>query len=168
MLIRFIKENHDHYRLECVRRNRTMTSALHEISVSLKHDFLHYIVENSAGLGDGYFGVIAAGNDMDELTPKAMKACGIDPTEECHAAEIVIIALQEALGDHADPSAIVARAEARCHEMNVTPPAYLTPVFVDQALSSFANLYAQWKQLHEGESIEVPFAQSPFKYHELG
>lgn len=168
MLIRFIKENHDHYRLECVRRNKTMTSSLHETSVSLKHDFLHYIVENSAGLGDGYFGIIAAGNDMDELTPKAMKACGVDPTEECHAAEIVIVALQEALGHHADALSVVAKAEQRCHEMGITPPAYLTSVFIDQALASFANLYEQWKKLSVGESVELPFAQAPFKYHELG
>lgn len=73
MQVHFIKHSHQQYQLECRRDDGSTTSATLEARSYFKHDLMHFIVERTAGLRDSFFGAVAAGRDLLELSLQALK-----------------------------------------------------------------------------------------------
>src|SRR5262249_36374451 len=96
MQVRFIKETPEKYRLECVRSDGSKTAASLEFRSYFKHDLMHFVVERAANLQDSFFGMVKAGKELVELSPKAMRESPPPPSSEIQTTEIVVAALQSA------------------------------------------------------------------------
>jgi hypothetical protein len=89
MRVIFHKTSHAHYTLECIRADGSATkSEPLEAKSYLRHDLIHFAYESSFGLRDSFYGTIARGKNLNELTPRAMQ--GAEPmSEEARVTEMI-------------------------------------------------------------------------------
>lgn len=168
MQVRFIKQFGDRYRFECVRGDGSVTSADLETRSYLKHDLMHYVIEKNAKLENSFFATVKKGKNLEELSPKAMKAAAnaqatpggslwpLAPSE-INATEIIAAALQGIGDKSADFPEIVSRISEYLELQNLPTPAYLTPDFCKSAVAEHRSLMERWRNLRAGSVLELAF-----------
>jgi len=65
MILRFTKGDGKPDTLTCVRDDGSVTFA--SSSVGTRHDLLHYAVETTLGCTEAFYGLVAAGRDIDDF-----------------------------------------------------------------------------------------------------
>lgn len=157
MQVRFIKESPEQYRLECVRGDESKTTANLEFRSYFKHDLMHLVVEHAAGLQDSFFGLVKAGRNLADLTPKAIRESTAQFPAEIQTTEIVVAALQGVSKTEVDYEEACCKIREYLSLMSLPEPAYLTPEFCTQAVTEHRSLVGRWGQLRGGESLEFSF-----------
>lgn len=157
MQVRFIKESPERYRLECVRADRSTTSASLEFRSYFKHDLMHFVVEHAANLRDSFFGLVEAGKELAELSPKAMRESALTLPREIQTTEVIVATLQGAFKTEQDYQEICRRIRDYLALVSLTGPDYLTPDFCERVVAEHRSLLGRWGQLRGGESLEFSF-----------
>ena len=157
MLVRFIKESPDRYRLECARDDGSKTAASLEFRSYFKHDLMHLVVERAAELHESFFGMVKAGKSLDQLSPQAMREAPPAPSSEIQATEIIVAALQGASKNEPDYEDACQKISEYLSLMSLSVPAYLTPDFCVRVIAEHRSLLGRWGQLRGGESLEFFF-----------
>ena len=105
MLIRFTKAKNTskHDTLTCVRSDGSKTWWTLPTHFA-EHDMLHYIVETTLGFREAFFGLIAAGRDIDSFGTRDGKKDAY--TREEGDAELIVGLLQVELSDSTLPSVL--------------------------------------------------------------
>lgn len=160
MLVRFTK-NAPATRadtLTCVRPDGSTTQGELPRQGILPHDAFHFVVETSLGWRDAFFGPIARGATLADLTT-TLHAPGLDRAKNIQAlqAESLIECLEaDQWGGAPDPAAFAEKLVATCRRRRVPPPDIdaeeLTRVRL--ALREFG---AAWRPLNPGQSLERTF-----------
>src|SRR5262245_32941665 len=117
MRIRLIKKTDDRHVLEAVRDDGSVASAEFETRSTLRHDLMHYAVEQRAGLRSSLFGTIAAGA---EPSTKMTAAAG-----EILVTEVVVGMLQGAAAKDVDADAFVPKVREWLQLQGQAMPAWL-------------------------------------------
>jgi hypothetical protein len=156
MQIRFIKETPDRYRLECARSDGSKTTASLEFRSYFKHDLMHCVVERAANLQNSFFGMVKAGKELAELSPKAMREAP-PPGPEIQTTEIIVAALQGVTKTEVDYQEVSSKISEYLPLMSLRAPAYLTPEFCERVTAEHRSLLGRWGQLRGGESLEFFF-----------
>lgn len=153
----FIKESEQKYVLTCVRDDGTTTSADLEMRSYFKHDLMHFVVERVAHVDYGFYGKIIGGMQLEELTPKAIKARGeeMDPKE--HALEMIVASLQKTHPTDTDVDEFVTRLNEYLTQLSVPRPHYFTVGFVRSVLKEFNDLLNKWHSLRHGGVLTITF-----------
>ena len=147
MRIRLIKKTDDRHVLEAVRDDGSVASAEFETRSTLRHDLMHYAVEQRAGLRSSLFGTIAAGA---EPSTKMTSAAG-----EIQVTEVVVGMLQGAAAKDVDADAFVREAHGWLALQGLALPAYLDAAFVRAVLAHYGRLLGQWQSLRRGGVLEL-------------
>jgi hypothetical protein len=157
--IQFTKRTDGAALLRCVRDDGTATwqkqEGNHAIFFPL-HDLTHYAVETELGFSRGFYGLIAAGWDIDETTGKTAR--GRLPDEAIEAEYIVGSLGAERAGDPAGTAAAfneLAAAFARTRGRNNPRP--LTDAELAKIRSRMVDLFASWTELPPGSTLELGF-----------
>jgi hypothetical protein len=98
------------------------------------HDLMHYAIETTLGLHDGFWGLTAAGTDLGELTPE--QARSIDEAEAIVNAATSAVAV-----------AGYGRTEAR--------PPEVEPERFEAACDAAGEWIERWRALAAGETLVV-------------
>lgn len=120
------------------------------------HDLTHFAIERELGLRRAFYGLIAAGWDIEETTGKGPR--GPLPPEAYAVERMVGLFDLERAG-----SAYWSAAEinAHCHGPTVPVeqrlPRPITEDDVDRIRSRISELLARWAVLPSGQSLEVWF-----------
>jgi hypothetical protein len=157
MRVSFIKESPEKYRLECVREDGSKTTASLEFRGYFRHDLLHLVVERAANLQHSFFGIVKAGRNLDELSPKAIKESAPIFPDEIQTTETVVGALQGLLKPETDFLEVCQRLREYLEMMSMITPDYLTPEFCQRVIAEHRSLMGRWGQLGGGESLEFIF-----------
>lgn len=123
----------------------------------LPHDLVHLVVERAFGLRDGFWGLVAQGVDFGLVNAVASHEGGKDKyrsiLEKTGGSDLKELYLAEGLaavhwspGPLQDPDPIATLRRA-CAELELDPPAALTPATVDAVRGELARLHGEWRGL---------------------
>ena len=138
--------------LKCVRNDGT--SMLAELGPGLPHhDLAHYVVERKLGLTRGFFGNIAAGYTVAQLSDKdIIKSLGA-PTL---IAEVAARALQSLSSGACAPNQFMELINTELAQWRIAALA-IEPDAISAMLSEFQSLLGRYAALKNGESMEIDF-----------
>jgi len=133
--------------LRCTREDGSITwqKQTRHAAHFVLHDLTHFAVETSFGYRSGFFGLIAAGWEIEETTGKGGR--GPLPAEAGEVEKIV------GLFDSERGSGILWTAE----EFNEFAPCAISDSDIEQVRSLRSVLFKQWFELPPGEKLELIF-----------
>jgi hypothetical protein len=159
VLIEFTKRADGRTVLRCVRADGSVTWQRNDDQNALffpLHDLTHYAVETELGFTRGFFGLIAAGWDIDETTGKAAR--GPLPNEALEVEYIVAAFSAERAGG-ADTAAAefneLAAIFASAKEM--PPPRQLSDEDLARTRTRFNEVAMKWRALAPGQTLQLIF-----------
>jgi len=155
MRITLVKKN-QRCRLVCKRSDGSTDMA--DISPSLPyHDLAHYVAERTIGLKAGFYGSIAAGRSIAELSDEdVIRSLG----PESWQAEV----LARAVGSLATGACRIDQFSelVNCEliDMGIAAIEGLTDSVAESMLQEFRSLVDAYAALMDGESLTLEFAKS--------
>jgi len=159
VIIEFAKRKDGNTVLRCVRDDGSSTWQRNENQQARffpVHDLLHYAVESELEFAQGFFGLIAAGWNIDETTGKSAR--GPLPPDALEVEHIVSSFTAEwnseadwTAVDFNEQAASFARTRGWC------APRALTDEQLGRVRDRFRELVARWRDLPEGEILRLQF-----------
>jgi len=159
VIIEFVKRKDGNTVLRCIRDDGSNTWQRNENQHARFfpiHDLLHYAVESELGFSNGFFGLIAAGWNIDETTGKSPR--GALPDEAIEVEHLVSSFTAEWNSD-TDWNAVDfnAQAAAFAESRRLPTPRALTDEQLARVRERFKALCARWRDLPEGETLSLKF-----------
>lgn len=151
MKIEIVKQADGSGVLRCTRADRSVAwqkQARHAAHFAL-HDLTHYAVEAVFGFDHGFFGLIAAGWEVEDTTGKGAR--GHVPAEAVEVERIV------GLFDTERASGTLWTLE----EFNAFAPRELTIEQIQHVRKLRSKLFEQWFAIQPGEKLELDFPYRP-------
>lgn len=153
MRILLHKHSDQRHTLEIRRADGRTESVECETRSFLFHDLLHYAVEAEAGLASGFWGCVAAGRTLAEMSGRGAGSAPSD-SPDLQAVELVVGGLtgafqRESRGDIAG----TLRAHARA--VGVPEPDWLTPERIEAVRERLRRLLGRWKATARGAVMEL-------------
>jgi hypothetical protein len=133
--------------LRCTRQDGSITwqkQSKHAAHFAL-HDLTHFAVETSLGYTRGFFGLIAAGWDLDDLTGKGTR--GSLPAEAIEVEKIV----------GAFDSERACNTLWAAEEFLQFTPRVLSDTEIQQVRALRAALFQKWSAVAPGRKLELKF-----------
>ena len=160
MLVRFSKAavNAPADTLTCERPDGTLThGAMPKQAILPRHAF-HFVVETTLGWRTAFFGQIANGTSLDDLTANAHepKSHRVKNPVALQSAGLVECLQAEQWAGASDPATFAAALAAACRRHRVVPPA-LTPGDLARLRTALRDFGAAWRPLAPGQSLERTF-----------
>ena len=160
MLVRFTK-NAPSARadtLTCTRPDGTSTRGDMPRQGILPHDAFHFVVESTLGWRDAFFGQIARGATLDQLTA-ALHGTKLPVSKNAQAlqTECLVECLQaDQWGGAPDPAAFAEKLIATCRRRSVPPPD-IDAAELATVRTALRDFGAAWRPLNPGQSLERTF-----------
>jgi hypothetical protein len=159
VIIEFAKRKDGNTVLRCVRDDGSSTWQRNENEQARffpLHDLVHYAVESELGFSRGFFGLIAAGWNIDETTGKSAR--GRLPDEALEVEHFVSSFMAE-WNSETEWSANDFNDQARAFATtrSLPPPRALTDEELARVRGRFKELAAQWRELPDGETLRLEF-----------
>jgi hypothetical protein len=155
------------HRIELVREDAPRESSELETRSLLLHDFIHYAVEASAGIQDGFYGRLASGDTLASLThPMSDAADGGRPASQhpdtpLSRLEPVVGFLTRFAKGELDEAATLRAFAALEASGSQTRPAWLDGAFLARVRGTIRQLTGHWKALRHGQSMELQWPPMP-------
>ena len=149
--------------LRCIRRDGSATGCAMPRQGILPHDLIHYVVESTLAWRHGFYGMVAAGTDIDPAMQQQHDPAYRALADQAVHAEAVVESLQAQLWSAgADPGAfdeamflegVRSACAVRGRSVPILPPGAGQTLF-DQALA----LDARWREVpfHGMLELEMP------------
>jgi hypothetical protein len=159
VLIEFTKRADGRTVLRCVRADGSVTWQRNDDQHARffpLHDLTHYAVETELGFAKGFFGLIAAGWNIDETTGKTPR--GALPSEALEVEYVVsAFSAERAGGVGATAAEFNELAATFASAKEMPPPRQLSDEDLARVRSRFDELAAKWRSLPTGATLELKF-----------
>src|SRR5262245_42962830 len=140
-------------RLACTRADGSFTRS--DLGPSLPHhDLAHFVVERALGLRRGFYGNVAHGRSLPDLSRKSVIAT---LGAESWQAEIAARALQSLCSGACTLEQIEALVRAELAQHAIPCPARLTPALAARMRTELEELVERFARLAEGDTLELWF-----------
>jgi hypothetical protein len=145
--------------LSCIRADGTTTWQRQQGGQAAffpRHDLTHYAVESILGLRQGFFGLVAAGWDFSDFGSPWPR--GPLPPEG-NIAELIVAAfdLERSSGVITSAEEINRIVAEHCDQQGLPTRAPLREEDIAKIRQKRAEVFARWKAVEPGESLEIPF-----------
>ena len=139
--------------LACIRTDGSYTRS--DTGPALPHhDLAHYVVEDTLGIKNGFYGMISQGYSIQQLSDKALiKKLG----PESWLAEIVTRALQSFTGGACTSNQFASLILTELNKSEEEMHYDLSPPAAEKMKADFLQLLTAWKEIPDGESMELLF-----------
>ena len=150
MKIRIINKG-SRNQLVCERKNDIAEVA--DLGPALPfHDIAHFVVESQLGLRNGFYGNIYDGYTVRQLSDKEfIKTLPL----QAIVAEVVTRTLQSLANGACIKSECMSIVTAEFSIHKIDYPLTLDETVIEQMLSRYEELLTQWKNVKEGEALEM-------------
>lgn len=140
-------------RLACTRADGSFTRA--DLGPSLPHhDLAHFVVERALGLGRGFYGNVASGHSLQDLSRKSViETLGAESWQ----AEIAARALQSLCSGACTLGQIEALVDAELAQHSIPSLARLTPALAASMRAELEELIERFARLADGDTLELWF-----------
>jgi hypothetical protein len=160
MLVRFTKHAPAEAAdlLTCVRTDGTTTSQPMARQGVLPHEAAHFVVETVLGWHDAFFGHVARGGTLEEVSAKLHgEHAAWSKMIQASQAEALVDCLQaEQWGGPRDPADFAQALIGACRRRGVSPPD-ITPEELERVRVALREFGAAWRPLAPGRSVERTF-----------
>jgi len=156
LLVRIKKKKDGDAVLSCVRADGSVTWQRQEGRLGQffpLHDLTHYAVETVLGHRRGFYGLVAEGWDLTDFGspwPRGPMPADMDPSEG-------IVGLLDAERAQGIRMSVAELLDMRRGSPVIGALAGLTDEQLDAVRARRAELFALWKALPAGETLELPF-----------
>ena len=144
--------------LTCVRPDGSNTS--HEMPRQgiLPHDAFHFVIETAFGWHDAFFGHVARGAALEQVTAKlhGQQLEWSKITQALQSESLVECLQAEQWGGAADLATFAQTLIAACRRRGVAPPE-ITPEELERVRIALREFGAAWRPLAPGASLERTF-----------
>jgi len=156
--------------IEAVRADGSSVRTSFPHKGSIPHDAVHFYVESSLGIGDAFWGMVAAGRHPEEVAAIA-KAGGHASAKRALVPEASTVRLVQAeravecfeadlwSGGASSPQTIRETIEAGCAH-SLVPPIDASDQAIASIRSSLADLMQRWRAAPRGERLVLEWASS--------
>jgi hypothetical protein len=160
MRIQFTKQSGKYDRMTCLRIDGTTTSCPMPKQGILPHDFVHYVVEDTLDLRQGFWGIIAIGVGFPNTEPPWDAAeFNLPDLTQALQAESLVECFQAEMWNGFQVSENFAEIlQVTCHTRNVPAPENISPEQLAQVRLRLQYFSQQWQKLALRETLEVEFA----------
>lgn len=159
MRIRFHKISNDQHALEVIRTGKPNERVDYETRSFLTHDLLHYAVESVARLQGGFWGKLAQGLTIAEISQTAAMELKNEASELAQIEGIV--GPFSALTKGVAPQELFAAMTRRALEMDSSLPYWLTESFTTAVQEKMRQLQGQWNATPFGGWMELEWLREP-------
>jgi hypothetical protein len=159
LILQFTKRTDGGALLRCIRDDGSVTwqkqQGNHATFFPL-HDLIHYAVETELGFGHGFYGLIAAGWDIEETTGKTAR--GPLPDEAIEVEYIVsALAAERASAAVSTAEEFNQLAQTFADAKGLSQPQPLTEADLTSVRSRLDELFLRWRTLAPGHTLELAF-----------
>jgi hypothetical protein len=151
LTLRFTPLSPTHYRFDYARADGTGEALELETESFLTRDLLRYAVESQAGLRGSFYGLLDRIGGYAELSLGAGGLGG-----EVQLTEMIVQPLLSAL-DEPKAETPAAAVNELFEDMDLRPPRWLTPAFVEAVRDRMVQLTRQWNATPPGETMTLTF-----------
>jgi hypothetical protein len=135
----------------------------------LLHDFIHYAVEATAQLDQGFYGRLAAGDTLAELNrrdsaaPDQVAAAVIEPASDSPLGQIekVTAALTRFAQGRQSAAEALRMFDLGAESSGRARPEWVDEAFLERVKQRLFQLTGHWKALHHGQSMTLPWPAPP-------
>ena len=122
-----------------------------------EHDLLHYAVETTLGLEEAFFGLIAAGRDIQDFGTRDGQK-DFYPQEAIRAEFIVALLQSQLRADtFSDNNKLLTLFELTAEKTPNLPPLNVTTSHLNSIRATMADLKQRWESLLLGYFMELEF-----------
>ena len=152
MLIKITKKNNRNT-LVCTREDGTFTKS--ELGPKLPfHDMAHYVMEKKFNIQGGFYGMIAKGYSVEQLSDKnIIKTLG----EESWLSEILARALGSLHTRACSKEQFIPLIQEELSGKYTIPMPAITEETVSEILDEYRALIERWNALPNGGSVKLQF-----------
>jgi len=154
MRIRLTKLNDERHVLEIERDDHLRERVELETRSTLLHDLTHFAVEEAAAIDQGFFGSLAAGKTLAELSGRSGDAPS-PYTGVLLEVERTVAVLQRMTRTGESPAAAHERITAMLAVQSEQPPAWFTLELVRRVQEQMRRLVGQWRATPYGSAMEL-------------
>ncbi|MEY2482602.1 MAG: hypothetical protein QOK24_1130 [Verrucomicrobiota bacterium] len=159
MLLQFTKQMDGGALLGCVRADSSKTWQKQRgdrAAFFPLHDLTHYAVETELGFAHGFYGLIAAGWDIEDTTGKGTR--GSLPNEALEVEYMVGALGAERAGDAISTAEEFNQLAATfAHARGMPEPRALTDEELARVRARIDELFLRWRTLQPGATLELVF-----------
>jgi hypothetical protein len=162
MRIRFTKQSGKHDWMKCIRPDGTTTSCPMPKQGILPHDFVHYVVEDTLDLRQGFWGILAIGVGFPNSAPPWDAAdFNLPDLTQALQGESLVECFQAEMWNGFQVSENFAEIlQVTCDARTVPVPETISLNQLQQVRSRLQDVSQQWQSLAIGETLEVEFFTS--------
>jgi hypothetical protein len=154
MRILLAKLTSDWHALEIERAGGQRERVELETRSCLLHDLTHLAVEEAAGIEGGFWGSLAAGRTIAEMSQ------GAAYTGTLLQVERTVAVLQGPAAAQEDPAIVHARILDLLAVQGASPPSWFTVPFVARVNERVRRLQGHWKATPFGGSMELTWEEA--------
>jgi hypothetical protein len=159
LILQFTKRTDGSALLRCVRADGSTTWQTQQgphATFFPVHDLTHYAVETELGFRRGFYGLIAAGWDIEDTTGKGAR--GPLPNEAIQVEYIVAALSAERTGASSPAAEEFNQLAARfASAKGLPPPRKLTDPEMGRVRARMDELFLRWRTLSPGQTLELTF-----------
>lgn len=144
--------------IACVRPDGSTTVGEMRRQGILPHEAFHFVVESALAWHDGFFGHVARGDSIVQVTARLHARSGewTKNTQGLQAESLIECLQGEQWGGAADPAEFAARLVTTCRRWGVPPPD-ITAEELEKVRTALREFGAAWRPLGAGQSLERTF-----------
>ena len=160
MRIEITRRGDDRTTVRCTRADGTVTWQVQDRHAAFfaLHDLTHYAVETELGFRRGFFGLVAAGWEIDDTTGKGKR--GPLPPEALIVEQLVGALDRERTSPTPWPAAAFRELIAAAASRAGSPAPELTEEGLARVRARVTELSARWMALSPSESLVLTFDES--------
>lgn len=159
LTVQFTKRADGEVVLRCVRADGSATWQRHPAKQALffaLHDLTHYAVETELGFRAGFYGLLAAGWDINDTGGKSAR--GPLPPEAVIVENIVgLLSVEGTSRRDWTAAEFNEQAEAFANTRGLPRPRQLTDAELARVRTRIQNLFAQWAEVETSATLELLF-----------
>lgn len=145
--------------LACTRADGSTTWQKHEGRQAVffpYHDLMHFAVESALGLDRGFFGLVAAGWDIEDTTGKGSR--GPIPGEAIVVEHVVgLLALERSDGARLTAERFNEELASFAEPRGLPLPAPVDEDSLGRVRGDIGALFSRWTALDDGGTLELAF-----------
>ena len=153
MNISFLKISDHEHELRVQRRDGSVESAVCETRSFLVHDMTHLAFEQEAKTQFGFWGSVASGKTLAEVSDRASIA-NLDATSEALRIEKAVVIFQGLTKGKSVESIVTAFNQQRSN-FEWARPEWFEPEFVNRVQQRLTKLMGKWKATRFGEAMTI-------------
>lgn len=162
MIIELNKHSNTRHLLIILRNDGSKDEMLLETKSYLKHDLIHLAIERAAELQSGFWGLLAAGAEIEKLNADAKSKKGQIPNSDIDIIEVIVGAFTRYLNGDATYTDVFSGVQNMMQAYELPIPEYLSEDMARRSKQLFQQMMGEWNALSYGDKMTLHWTEEDY------